>query len=172
MCLGLIACAMMSPFVYFARSDIQFILDGETVDARIIAPPMVVRTKFFTRYSYPVEYVDASGKRRSGAGLIRDAGRETGEIIPMRYLRSDPARSRSESGLQQSWPTLLFALIACFVLVRSVWNGAQGIRDILRQLSEKSIEGLSPLQKTAEQCDATGANDDAISNGESSPAAR
>ncbi len=144
MCLGLIACLMMSPFVFFARSYVQFMLDGERVDARIVAPPTVVRTKFFTRYSYPLEYQDASGKHRSGAGLIRDASLETGDIIAMRYLRSDPARSRSESELQRLWPTTVFAVIAVFVLLASVWNGGKGIRDILGQLSEKAIDGLPP----------------------------
>jgi hypothetical protein len=141
----------MSPFVYFARSDVQFMLDGETVDARVVAPPTVVHTKFFTRYSYPVEYEDANGKHRSGAGLIRDASLKTGDIIPMRYLRSDPARSRSHSGLQQSWPTRLFALIAVFILVASVWTGGKGIRDIFKRLSEKPTEVLSALSETAEQ---------------------
>jgi hypothetical protein len=142
---------MMSPLVYFASSDVQFMVDGETVEAHVVAPPTVVRTKFFTRFSYPVEYDDANGKHRSGAGLVRDANLKTGDIIPMRYLRSDPTRSRSESGLQRSWPTRLFALIAVFILVVSVWTGGNGIRDILKQLGEKPTEVLSALSETAEQ---------------------
>lgn len=134
MFLGLIACLLISPFVFFAKSDVQFMLEGELVDARIVAPPTVVRTKFSTRYSYPVEYQDANGKERSGTGLIRDGSLKTGGIIPMRYLRSDPARSQSEYGLRRSWPTIVFALIAVFVLLASVWTGGTGIRDILKQL--------------------------------------
>ena len=151
MCLGLIACLMMSPYVFFARSDVQFMLDGEIVEARIIAPPTVVRTKFFTHYSYPVEYDDANGKHRSGAGLIREASLKSGDVITMRYLRSDPARARSESGFQQSWPTRLFALIAVFILMASVWTGGKGIHDILRQLNAPPIEALSCVSEMGEQ---------------------
>ena len=151
MCLGLIACLLLSPFVFFARSDVQFTLEGETVDARVVAPPTIVRTKFSTCYSYPVEYHDASGKVRSGAGLIRDASLKTGDIISMRYLRSDPARSRSVDGLKRSWPTIVFALFAAFILLASIWTGGKGICDILKQLSEKPIEVLSTLSEMAEQ---------------------
>lgn len=150
MCLGLVACVIMSPFVYLARFDVQFLLDGETVDGHIVGAPTVVRTKFSTCYSYPVEYKDANGKDRSGAGLIRDASLKTGDIIPMRYLRSDSARSRSEYGLQSSWPTIIFALISVLVLVASIWNGGKGIRDILKQLSRESIQNRSELPAIAE----------------------
>ncbi len=151
MCLGLIACLIMSPFMFFARYDVQFILNGETVDARILGPPTVVRTKFFMCYCYHVEYQDANGTDRSGTGLIRNASLKSGDLIPMRYLRSDPARSRSEDGLQRSWPTMIIALIAVFVLCASLWNGGRGIRDILKQLSEKPIAVLSALSEMAEQ---------------------
>jgi hypothetical protein len=140
MCLGLIACLMLSPFVLFARSDVQFMLEGERVNARVVAPPTFVRTKFSSHYSYPVEYQDAKKTQRTGTAIIRDASLGTGDIISMRYLRSDPARSRSEYGLQRSWPARVFALIAVLVLLASAWNGLQGVRDILRQMREKPIE--------------------------------
>jgi hypothetical protein len=144
MCLGLIACLMMSPFVFFFSSYALYMLDGNRVDARIVASPTVVRTKFFTGYSYPVEYQDANGKHRSGAGLVREANLKTGDMIPMRYLRSDPARSRSENGLQGEWPTMVFAMITFLVFMGSVWSGVRGIRDIFRQLSEKAIASSVP----------------------------
>jgi hypothetical protein len=140
MFLGLIGCLMLSPFVLFARSDVQFMLEGERVNARVVALPTFVRTKFSSYYSYPIEFQDANKAHYSGAAIIRDASLGTGDIIPMRYLRSNPARSRSEYGLQRSWPARVFALIAVFVLFASVWNGMQGVRDILRQLREKPIE--------------------------------
>ncbi len=172
MCLGLIACLLMSPFVFFAKSDVQFMLEGERVDARVVASPTVVRNKFSTRYSYPVEYHDANGKDRLGTGLLRDASLKTGDIIRMRYLRSDPTRSRSEYGLQRSWPTIVFALVAAFVLVASVWNGGKGIRDILRRLSEKGIEDRSKLPDMAELSHAPEPAAGSASSGTSSPPAR
>lgn len=150
MCLGLIACVMMFPFVFFARSDIQFMLNGEKIDARIVAPPTVVRNKFSTCYSYPVEYQDADGNNRLAAGLIRDAALKTGDIIPMRYLRRDPARARSEDGLQRSWPTIILAVIAVFISIASIWYGIRGTREILAQPSEHAIDGLNGLPGMAE----------------------
>lgn len=172
MCLGLIACLMMSPFVFFARSYVQYILEGERIEARIVASPTVVRTKFSTRFSYPVEYQDVNGKHRSGVGLLRDASLDTGDMITMCYLRSDPARSWSEEGFRSSWPTMVFALIAVFVLAASLWNGGKGIRDILGQLSENATDGLSPLPEMAEPSHAPEPAAGSVSSGTASPPAR
>ena len=146
MCLGLIACFMMSPFVYFARSNVLFMLNGERVDAQIVAPPTVVRTKFSTRYSYPVEYQDATGNQRLGVALIRDAKLKNGDVIPVRYLRSDPARSRSETGLWHSWPVLAFALVAFIILAASSCAGIAGFRDVVKHMraGTMNVSSVSP----------------------------
>jgi len=140
----------MSPFAYFATSDILFVLDGDKVDAQIVAPPTVVRSKFSTRYSYCVEYKDANGQHHSGVGLTRDANLKTGDVVSVRYLRSDPTRCRTEFELQHSWPTRVFAMIAFFILAASIGTGVTGVRGILREVSENPIDVPSGSPNNAE----------------------
>lgn len=139
MCLGLVAFLMMAPFVYFAKSNVQFLLDGQIVEARIVAQPAAVRSRFSTTYRYPVEYRDINGTHHLGRAFIRDANHKNGDIILMRYLRSDPARSRSETDIQNSWPVLVLALIAFVILASSLHAGFTGFRDILKQIRPSSM---------------------------------
>lgn len=129
----------MSPFVYFATSNVIFMFDGELAEARVTASPTIVRTKFATRYSYPVEYRDATGIAHLGTALLADATVSIGDAIPLRYLRSDPTRSRTEAGLWNSWPVLVFATIACFTFASSTYAGIKGWRDVRKDMRADGV---------------------------------
>lgn len=139
MCLGFVACLIGSPMVFFAVSDMRFLLDGQSVDARIVGPPAIVQRKFAKRYRFRFAYTDASGQKHFGDDIRRVADVESGDTICVRYLRGDPATSRAENDVRSVWPRV-FTMIVFSVLVGSFWTGITGVRGVLKQMSANMTE--------------------------------
>lgn len=143
MCLGIVACILMSPFVVFSLSDVPFLVDGESVEAHVVSPPTVVKGKFSTCYGICFVYEDAAGQQRTGLGTVREAHLQPGDPIFVRYLRNNPARSRTETSLNRSWPSRAFAIVAGCVFVASVWSGFVGIREVMSSMNP-NVECQAP----------------------------
>jgi hypothetical protein len=153
MVVGLLFGGMLStPFGLAFLSQRSFLLDGETVEGKVVAKQQALRPgaapawamtglfahggrgpKFYLRY----EFVDAAGNRHVADGRAPFAvwtAARPGDAIAIRYVRSDPARSRLESTVWDSWPAVPVAALGGVILAASLWYGTKGIRWVKRQV--------------------------------------
>ncbi len=117
-------------FAFPARSNLPYLLDGKLVQATVVTAPVIdnLGGKFGPKYVVRFEYSDAAGNIHTGTGRVRSAGKlKPGDLIAVRYVRSDPSRSRLETNVWDGMPSLLFALLGLVIVVASMMYGIGGM---------------------------------------------
>jgi hypothetical protein len=127
-------------FALPASAILPFVLEGESVEARVVQGPErrgqdqggAFGPKFTIRY----EYTDEAGTVHAGEGRVRSADAcAEGDLIPVRYLRSLPAKSQLEANVRSALPTFAFVIAGVLAMSAGIWRGGLGIRSINRQVS-------------------------------------
>lgn len=146
--------AIMSPGVFLLVPRLMFVLDGETVQAKVVAKQIAVRPvagppvamafplahgggRRGPRHLLRYEFVDAAGVRRTGEGAVSTDSwnnARPGDALTVRYLRSDPAKNIFESEVWNFKGLIPFTLISLAAIVAALWQGAKGLRVVARQV--------------------------------------
>jgi hypothetical protein len=153
MCIGLLFGGMMSPFAIIATWQMAFVLDGEKTTARVVSKHMAARRaqpkglasatvllahgKRGPQHMLAFEYIDSAGVRHSGVGRTSAeawAKVQPGDEIPVRYVRSNPARYQVEAAVWSFWPTIPLGLMSLAVIAGSLGVGWRGLRWVNQQV--------------------------------------
>lgn len=127
---------ILSLFALPAGAILPFLLNGENVQGKVTSAPALVNPpKFGPKYVVRFQYDTRDGNTHQGAGRVRSAGAfKPGDPIPVRYLRSDPGRSRLETNIWEAAPAILFSLAGIVLIVGAIWRGVSGVRRINSQI--------------------------------------
>lgn len=133
-------------FAFPALSHIPYLLDGEVVQGRVTTAPTLEKpsAKFGTKYAVRFEYKDAAGNVHFGEGRVPSANAfKLNDPVPVRYVGSDPSRSRLESSVWNGVPSFLFSLIGLAIMGASILHGIRAIRRVNSQ-----VGSCLPTQQT------------------------
>lgn len=132
----LLGCVGLS-FAIPAFAVFPYLFDGEVVQGTILIAPSLDNpaAKFGPKYVVRFEYLDAAGKVHAGEGRVQSAdGLRPGDPTAVRYVRSDPSRSRLDTSAWNGVPSIFFAVFGLVVVCASIMHGMIAIRRVNRHV--------------------------------------